>query len=107
VRGLDPTLKSARLANYLLALRKDLLQLAHACGQVHPALVPLDRLDLLDGLVRRSAPDAFGYAPTWGLPPARDREAIAALMAAASADADRGALGCGRCPRCCCGSTWR
>ncbi|MBP8807189.1 MAG: FMN-binding glutamate synthase family protein [Kofleriaceae bacterium] len=85
VRGLDPTLKSARLANYLLALRKDLLQLAHACGQVHPALVPLDRLDLLDGLVRRSAPDAFGYAPTWGLPPARDREAIAALMAAASA----------------------
>jgi glutamate synthase domain-containing protein 2 len=35
VRGLDPTLKSARLANYLLALRKDLLQLAHACGQVH------------------------------------------------------------------------
>ncbi len=85
VRGLDPTLKSARLANYLLALRKDLLQLAHACGHVHPALVPLDRLDLLDGLVRRSARDAFGYAPTWGLPPAADREAIAALMAAAGA----------------------
>jgi glutamate synthase domain-containing protein 2 len=32
MRGLDPTLKSARLANYLVALRKDLLDLAHACG---------------------------------------------------------------------------
>ena len=32
-RGLDPTLKSARLANYLVSLRKDLLHLAHACGR--------------------------------------------------------------------------
>jgi hypothetical protein len=37
--GLDPTDKSARLANYLIALRKDLLALAHACGEQHPALV--------------------------------------------------------------------
>ncbi len=81
MRGLDPSLKKARLANYLVALRKDLLQLAHACGHVHPALVPLDNLDILDGLVRRSARDAFGYAPGWGLPPADDRAAIAALMA--------------------------
>jgi hypothetical protein len=85
MRGLDPSLKKARLANYLVALRKDLLHLAHACGQVHPALVPLDNLDILDGLVRRSAPEAFGYAPGWGLPPADDRAAIAALMARAAA----------------------
>ena len=80
VRGLDPSLKKARLANYLVALRKDLLHLAHACGHVHPALVPLDAIDILDGLVRRSARDAFGYAPTWGLPPEADRAAITALM---------------------------
>jgi glutamate synthase domain-containing protein 2 len=50
VRGLDPTLKAARLANYLIALRKETAHLAHACGEVHPALVPLDRLDIVDGL---------------------------------------------------------
>ena len=85
MRGLDPTLKSARLANYLTALRKDLLQLAHACGQIHPALVPLDSLDVIDGLVRRSARDVFGYAPGWGLPPEADRTALAAVMTAAAA----------------------
>jgi glutamate synthase domain-containing protein 2 len=39
MRGLDPTLKSARLANYLATLRKDLIHLAHATGHTHPALV--------------------------------------------------------------------
>ncbi|MFO0671569.1 MAG: FMN-binding glutamate synthase family protein [Polyangiaceae bacterium] len=34
--GLDPTLKSARLANYLMTLRKELVQLAHACGASTP-----------------------------------------------------------------------
>ena len=33
VGGLDPTDKSVRLANYLMALRKELLSLAHACAQ--------------------------------------------------------------------------
>jgi hypothetical protein len=34
--GLDPTLKAARLANYLITLRKELLSLAHACGEPTP-----------------------------------------------------------------------
>jgi len=85
MRGLDPTLKSARLANYLVTFRKELMTLAHACGHVHPALVPLDALDVIDGLVRRSAQDVFDYQPGWGLPPAADREAIAALVAATRA----------------------
>ena len=34
VRGLDLTLKSARLANYLMTFRKELLALANACGEV-------------------------------------------------------------------------
>lgn len=78
--GLDPTLKSVRLANYLATLRKDLLQLAHACGELHPALVPLDRVAVLDGMSARDAREVFGYAPGWGLPPSDDRDAIRALM---------------------------
>ncbi len=81
MRGLDPTLKAARLANYLVTLRKELLALAGACGELHPALVPLDRIDLVDpGFVRRSARDVFGYKPGWGLPTAEEREEVRTLM---------------------------
>jgi glutamate synthase (ferredoxin) len=83
VRGLDPTLKSARLANYLTTLRKDLLQLAHACGQVHPALVPLDSIAIVgaaDG--PHSARELYEYEPGWGLPPDADAAAARAPHAA-------------------------
>jgi glutamate synthase domain-containing protein 2 len=71
VRGLDPTLKSARLANYLTTLRKDLGQLAHACGQAHPALVPLDSIAIINGADGpHSARELYRYEPGWGLPPA-------------------------------------
>lgn len=80
VGGLDPTLKSARLANYLMTLRKELLQLAHACGEVHPALVPLDRIAVVEGFVSRSAREVFGYREGWGLPTDEEREAIRAVM---------------------------
>jgi hypothetical protein len=79
--GLDPTLKSARFANYVTALRKDLINLAHACGEAHPALVPLDRFDIVDGLTTRSARDVFGYAPGWGTPSAEDQAALRRLGA--------------------------
>jgi glutamate synthase (ferredoxin) len=83
VAGLDPTLKSARLANYLVTLRKELLQLANACGELHPALVPLDRFDLVDGFVTRSAKEVFGYTGVdWGLPHEHDRAEIRETMAA-------------------------
>jgi glutamate synthase domain-containing protein 2 len=83
MRGLDPTLKSARLANYLVTLRKELLALANACGEAHPALVPLDRIDLVDpGFTRRPAREVFGYAPGWGLPSEEERTEIRRLMAA-------------------------
>ncbi len=76
MRGLDPTLKSARLANYLATLRKDLVHLAHATGHAHPALVPLDAIDLVDSNTHtRSAREAYGYQPGWGLPP--DAEVLA------------------------------
>jgi glutamate synthase domain-containing protein 2 len=82
MRGLDPTLKSARLANYLATLRKDLIHLAHATGHTHPALVPLDAIDLVDSNAQtRSARAAFGYEPGWGLPPEAE---VAAIRAAAA-----------------------
>jgi glutamate synthase domain-containing protein 2 len=80
VGGLDPTAKSARLANYLMTLRKELLALANACGEVHPGLVPLDRIDVLDGLTTRPARDVFRYEPGWGLPEPSEQETIRALM---------------------------
>ncbi len=48
-RGLDPSDKSVRLANYMTTLRKDLLALSHACGVAHPASVSPDRIEILDG----------------------------------------------------------
>jgi glutamate synthase domain-containing protein 2 len=42
VRGLDPTLKSVRLANYVDSLRHDILKVTWACGQAHPALLDFD-----------------------------------------------------------------
>jgi glutamate synthase (ferredoxin) len=80
VGGLDPTLKAARLANYLMTFRKELLQLANACGEVHPALVGVDRFDLLDGFTSRSARDVFGYQPGWGLPTDDERASVRAWM---------------------------
>ena len=47
-RGLDPTLKSVRLANYVVSLRKELLVLSRACGVSHPSQVAADQLEMLD-----------------------------------------------------------
>ena len=69
VHGLDPELKAARLANYVITLRKDLLSLSRACGVTHPALISLDHVDVLDDRFgASSARDVFGYEPGWGVP---------------------------------------
>jgi len=60
-RGLDPTSKSARLANYVMTLRKDLLSLSHACGVHHPSEVTAEQLEILDGQFRgQSLASLFG-----------------------------------------------
>ncbi len=80
VKGLDPTVKSARLANYLITLRKEILALSHACGQLHPSLVPLDRFDIVDGLASKSARDVFGYQAGWGEPHVDEKLTISGIM---------------------------
>ncbi len=69
VHGLDPEIKSARLANYVVVLRKELLALSRACGVDHPAQVSLDHFDILDDrFATRPARAVFGYDPDWGVP---------------------------------------
>jgi len=85
MRGVDPELKAARLANYIVTLRKDVLALSRACGVPHPALITADQLELLDGRFgATTVADLFGYGRGFGLPSATDREEILRLMASAS-----------------------
>ncbi len=68
-RGLDPTSKSVRAANYIKTLRRDLLKVSEAVGVVHPGLVGPDDVDILDGLrSSRSLREVYGYDAGWGLP---------------------------------------
>jgi glutamate synthase domain-containing protein 2 len=83
MRGLDPTDKAPRLANYVRTLRKELLALSHACGVAHPALVSAGQVEILDDHFRSTPVDTlFGYQPGWGLPRSAEREEIARIMAA-------------------------
>ena len=60
-RGLDPTSKSVRLANYIVSLRKDLLALARTCGVPHPGFVRPDQIEFLDDRYgSRTVSEVFG-----------------------------------------------
>ncbi|MDP6557187.1 MAG: FMN-binding glutamate synthase family protein [Pirellulaceae bacterium] len=62
--GLDPTHKSARLANYIVTLRKEVLDLSRACGHPHPALVSPQNFEIIDECFRgRSLLDCFHVNP--------------------------------------------
>jgi glutamate synthase domain-containing protein 2 len=82
-RGLDPTLKSVRAANYVKTLRRDLMRVAEACGVEHPGLIDTTAVEVLTG---RSAAtplhEVYDYRPEWGLPSESDRQEIARIMTA-------------------------
>jgi glutamate synthase domain-containing protein 2 len=81
MRGLDPTHKSARLANYVVSLRKELTRLSHACGVDHPGLLSADHMEILDGAFgSRPLRAVFGYEPGWEMPSAEDATAVRAAM---------------------------
>ncbi len=62
MRGLDPTLKSVRLANYIVTLRRELLALCYACGVDHPAKIDATQIEILDSVFgSRTAAEVFGY----------------------------------------------
>jgi glutamate synthase domain-containing protein 2 len=80
-RGVDPTLKSERLANYVKTLRRDLLKLAEACGVEHPALIDADMIELLDrGQSTGTLRDVAGYQPQWGQVHPDDRAELRHIM---------------------------
>jgi glutamate synthase domain-containing protein 2 len=83
VRGLDPTLKAARLANYILTLRRDVLELSRACGAPHPSLITADQLELLDDRFgAKTVAELFGYGRGFGLPSTMDCDEVRRLMSA-------------------------
>jgi glutamate synthase domain-containing protein 2 len=81
VRGLDPTDKAARLANYVITLRKELTRLSHACEVEHPALLTANHMEILDGnFGSRPLSEVFGYEPGWELPAEADRREVLRMM---------------------------
>jgi len=65
VRGLDPTDKATKLANYLVGLRSEIIKLSHACGVVHPALVTADMIELIeDPHTSKTVAELFGVDPS-------------------------------------------
>ena len=82
--GLDPQLKSVRLANYVKTLRRDLLKVAESCGVAHPALIDVDDVEVLYGnntatLLR----DVYGYQAGWGSVSPEQQATVEHLMAGA------------------------
>ena len=79
--GLDPDLKSVRVANYIKTLRRDLLKVAETCGVAHPALIDADDIEVLSGQsVATPLREIYGYRPGWGAVSAENREAICEIM---------------------------
>ncbi len=82
MRGLDARSKAVRLANYVVTLRKELLQLSRACGVIHPGLLSSDHIEILnDHFGSSSVAELFGYRPEWGFPSPEDRRDIERIMA--------------------------
>ncbi len=77
-RGLDPHLKSVRVANYIVSLRRDLLKVSEAVGVVHPVLITADDVDIARGIeTSETLREVYGYEPGWGaLDAARQRDLV-------------------------------
>ena len=67
-RGIDPALKSARAASYIIALRREITRLARSTGVEHPAQVSLAHIEVLEGDVLTPVAQRFGLVPEWAVP---------------------------------------
>ncbi len=80
-RGLDPSLKSVRVASYITTLRKEILRVSWACGISHPSLLCPDQIAILDGCYQSKSPkEIFDYENGWGLPSQVDTDEINRIM---------------------------
>ena len=81
VRGVDPTSKAARLGNYIITLRKDVLALSRACRVPHPALITADHWSFsTTGFGSKTIAELFGYGRGFGLPSPTDCEEVRRIM---------------------------
>ncbi len=82
MRGLDPTNKMDRLANYVVTLRKELMQLCRACGVAHPGLITTDHFEILDNHFQsQSATECFHYPSAAQIISEEEKTKIPLLMA--------------------------
>jgi len=66
MRGLDPEIKHARAANYIRALRGEVLSLSRASGVPHPALLGPDQVEIVSGRFESDTLErVFGYDGSW------------------------------------------
>ncbi len=82
MHGLDPEVKSSRAANYLVALRAEILSMARSCGVPHPALISPDHIEIITERFS-SAPlaEIFGYDGDWPILSDSRRTEIERLIA--------------------------
>ncbi len=61
--GVDPTLKSERFYNYVKTLRKEILEISHACGYEHPSQMKMEDVELSAGgqELTRTLKTLYGY----------------------------------------------
>jgi glutamate synthase domain-containing protein 2 len=61
--GIDPTLKSERFYNYVKTFRKEVLEIAHACGYEHPCQMTMTDVDVSmgDNNQTQTLKRAYGY----------------------------------------------
>ncbi|MEZ4687313.1 MAG: FMN-binding glutamate synthase family protein [Bacteroidia bacterium] len=61
--GLNPDYKAKRFANYVKALRKEMLEITHACGYQHPSQLTMQDVDMGMGDNSKTVPlsETFGY----------------------------------------------
>jgi glutamate synthase domain-containing protein 2 len=81
MRGLDPHVKHVRAANYVRALRAELLALSRSMGVPHPALIPPDQVEIVgERYATARIEDIFGYDPAWRQLGAERQHEIACLV---------------------------
>jgi glutamate synthase domain-containing protein 2 len=79
--GLDPDLKSVRVANYLKTMRRDLLKVSEACGVPHPGLLTVHDIDIVDGVqAKRPLGEVYAYEEGWGQPSKQICDEIIRIM---------------------------
>jgi glutamate synthase domain-containing protein 2 len=65
-RGLDPTDKSIRVANYVASVRHELIRLSNAMGAAHPSEVDPSAVEIrLEANHLTPVRELYGYDPNW------------------------------------------